>query len=188
MWAVLVKFNNIDFLLISIILHFQINNVSKITNAASSGATVLMMQTDDIHESFYDLFNQHFRKIKVGTQKGEKQTHFFANVAIGSHSKPCRVNHEFQCLVIIKDSELAVTPAPFLNRFEKYRLSTTCFLDASLNLLPPLLKKTVEDAKNKTWLPKDAQISRSQVLFLYLYSVMLNMRTCNFPNSAKTFC
>ena len=131
-----------------------------------------MLQTDEIHESFYDLFNQHFRKIKVGTQKGEKQTHFFANVAIGSHSKPCRVNHEFQCIVIIKDSELAVTPAPFLNRFEKYKLSTSCFIEASLCHLPPFLRKSVEDARDITWLPKDAMASRrSQVLSPLLYSV-----------------
>ena len=130
-----------------------------------------MMQTDEIHESFYDLFNQHFRKIKVGTQEEEKKTHFFANVAIGSHSKPCRVNHNFQCLVVIKESELALTPAPFLNRFEKYRLSTACFLEASLNKLSlaPLLREAVEEAKNMTWLSKDCSGSRRSQVCIKVY-------------------
>ena len=98
------------------------------------------MQTDDIHESFYDLFNQHFRK--VGGGKG-KRTHFFANVASGSHSKPCKVNPAFQCIVIVKESELAQTPAPFLNRFEKYQITTLNILNSSLSFLPKYLKAII---------------------------------------------
>jgi hypothetical protein len=120
-----------------------------------------MMQTDEIHESFYDLFNQHFRKIKVVSQTEEKQTHFYATVAIGSHSKPCRINQNFQCVVIIKDSELESTPAPFLNRFEKFRLSTTCFLEASINTLPLILRRTVEAVKDTVWMAKGVRPTRN---------------------------
>ena len=106
------------------------------------------MQTDDIHESFYDLFNQHFRK--VGGGKG-KRTHFFANVASGSHSKPCKVNPAFQCVVIVKESELAQTPAPFLNRFEKYQITTHDMLDSAKGFLPKILKQALTNANGMVW-------------------------------------
>ena len=78
-----------------------------------------MSQTDEIHESFYDLFNQRFRSI----EDPRHGTRFYANIAIGAHSKPCRVDPKFQCVVVVRESELHQTPAPFLNRFEKYRLT-----------------------------------------------------------------
>ena len=78
-----------------------------------------MSQTDEIHESFYDLFNQRFRSI----EDSKHGTRFYANIAIGAHSKPCRVDPKFQCVVVVRESELHQTPAPFLNRFEKYRLT-----------------------------------------------------------------
>ncbi len=41
----------------------QINTIAAIRHSAIQGHTVVMSQTDDIHESFYDLFNQRFRRI-----------------------------------------------------------------------------------------------------------------------------
>ena len=95
-----------------------------------------MSQTDDIHESFYDLFNQHFRRID-DPKDGPR---YFANIAIGAHLKPSRVDQNFQCIVVIKESEVKNTPAPFLNRFEKYLLSHNNLLNLVLNALPPCLK------------------------------------------------
>ena len=95
-----------------------------------------MSQTDDIHESFYDLFNQNFRKIddpKAGPR-------YFANIAIGAHIKPSKVNLNFQCIVVVKESEIENTPAPFLNRFEKYFISHTNLLNLVFDNLPPCLK------------------------------------------------
>ena len=116
--------------------------IAEICHAASNGEQVFMLQTDSIHESFYDLFNQHFRIIR-----GKDKPHFYATVAIGSHSKPCRVDSDFQCIVIIQEEELINTPAPFLNRFEKYRMSTESFLEASLSFLPYEIKPAVERAR-----------------------------------------
>ena len=104
-----------------------------------------MSQTDDIHESFYDLFNQHFRKIN--DPKGGPR--YFTNVAIGAHLKPSRVNQNFQCIVVVKESEIKNTPAPFLNRFEKYYISHANLLSLALNELPPCLKVIVNVAYNK---------------------------------------
>ena len=95
-----------------------------------------MSQTDDIHESFYDLFNQHFRRID-DPKDGPR---YFTNIAIGAHLKPSRVDQNFQCIVVIKESEVKNTPAPFLNRFEKYLLSHNNLLNVVLNALPPCLK------------------------------------------------
>ena len=95
-----------------------------------------MSQTDDIHESFYDLFNQNFRRFddpKTGPR-------YFTNIAIGAHIKPSKVDLKFQCIVVVKKSEIKNTPAPFLNRFEKYFISHTNLLDLVFDELPPCLK------------------------------------------------
>ena len=96
-----------------------------------------MNQTDDIHESFYDLFNQNFRRIY---DPETRSTRYFTNIAIGAHLKPSKVDPEFQCIVIVKESEIKNTPAPFLNRFEKYFISHTNLLNLVFDKLPPCLK------------------------------------------------
>jgi len=104
-----------------------------------------MSQTDDIHESFYDLFNQHFRRI----DDPEDGPRYFANIAIGAHSKPSRVHQNFQCIVVVKESEIPITPAPFLNRFEKYSISHGNLLELVLNDLPPCLRVVVDSVHEK---------------------------------------
>ena len=106
---------------------------------------MIMSQTDDIHESFYDLFNQHFRRI----DDPEVGPRYFTNIAIGAHTKPSRVHQDFQCIVVIKESEIKNTPAPFLNRFEKYFISYKSLLDLVLGILPPWLKIIVDSACKK---------------------------------------
>ena len=95
-----------------------------------------MSQTDDIHESFYDLFNQRFRRI----DDPEGGPRYFTNISIGAHLKPSRVHQNFQCIVVVKESEIKNTPAPFLNRFEKYFISHKNLLTLSLDELPPCLR------------------------------------------------
>ena len=106
---------------------------------------MIMSQTDDIHESFYDLFNQHFRRI----DDPEHGPRYFTNIAIGAHLKPSRVDQEFQCIVVIKESEIKNTPAPFLNRFEKYFISHKNLLNLVLDVLPPCLKVIVKSVATK---------------------------------------
>jgi len=104
-----------------------------------------MSQTDDIHESFYDLFNQHFRRI----DDPERGPRYFTNIAIGAHLKPSRVDQNFQCIVIIKESEIDNTPSPFLNRFEKYFISHKNLLDLACGKLPSCLNVIVNSAYKK---------------------------------------
>ena len=127
------------------ILLLQVNTIAAIRHSAVEGHTVVMSQTDDIHESFYDLFNQHFRRI----DDPEDGPRYFANIAIGAHSKPSRVHQNFQCIVVVKESEIPFTPAPFLNRFEKYFISHSNLLELVLDDLPPCLRVVVESVHKK---------------------------------------
>ena len=92
------------------------------------------------------MFNQYF-KIIEDPEKGA--TKFYANIAIGSNLKQCQVHRDFQCVVVIKRSELPTTPGAFLNRFEKYSLSHNDFLDARLSEIPQNLKAVLIATKSK---------------------------------------
>ena len=122
--------------------------MAAIKHSASQGHTVLLSQTDAIHECFYDLFNQRF----VCIENSAHGKQFYANVAIGSYVKPCQVHPNFQCVVIIKESDVAHTPAPFLNRFEKYSLSHSLLLTDLLECLPSSLRTIVRIAQKKVFM------------------------------------
>ena len=104
-----------------------------------------MNQTEDIHECFYDLFNLRFRGIKDSNE----QCSYFANVAIGGHIKPIRVNPDFQCVIVLKQSKLADTPPPFLNRFEKYKLSHETLFTSILKNYPLGVRRVIDQAIEK---------------------------------------
>jgi hypothetical protein len=93
------------------------------------GRTVFLINCNSIHGSFYDVFNQHYlpRRDRDGTFT------YFANVAIGSYSRPCKVHPNFQCIVHLPASELDHTPLPFLNRFEKYLINVDDILEHKMS-------------------------------------------------------
>ena len=125
----------------------NVNTIAAIRHSAFKGHTVVMSQTDDIHESFYDLFNQRFRRINdLELKQGAR---YYTNIAIGSHTKPCRVDPNFQCVVVMKKSEVMMTPAPFLNRFEKYLISHKSLLESMLQHFPPYMVTIIQAAKDK---------------------------------------
>ena len=117
---------------------FQVNMISQIRNCISEGETILMCKTDEIHESFYGLFN--LRYTTIIDPEDNSKSRFFTNIAIGANSKPSQVNPKFQCVVVVKKSELDFIPPPFLNRFEKYTLSHRSVLETVLEELPPYMK------------------------------------------------
>ena len=121
------------------------NAIAALLHSVSVGHTVLMYQTDEIHESFYNLFNQNFRCI----EDPERGPRYFTNVAIGPHTKPCLVHPNFQCVVVIKQSEVNKMPPPFLNRFEKYLISHSNLLETRLQPLPPLLRMVLRTTHEK---------------------------------------
>ena len=99
--------------------------IARVTSSIILGHTVVLSQCDEIHESFYDLFNQRFTCIDDFQHKTKK---YYARIATGNRVSNCLVHPEFQCVVVLKYSELHNTPAPFLNRFEKFHLSHESFL------------------------------------------------------------
>ena len=118
--------------------------ISAIKHAAAEGKTVILSQADEIYENFYDLFNQNYKQVE--DNKGRR---YYANIAIGSHSKPCRVDPNFQCIVHIQKSFLDYAPQPFLNRFEKFQVSQRNLLEASLEALPPCMVILVSSTIHK---------------------------------------
>ena len=83
------------------------------------GKMAVLSNTEEVHECFYDLFNQNFRSLH--TRDGGLS--LYANIAVGGVSRPSLVDPTFQCVVHVRESELEELPAPFLNRFEKFRLN-----------------------------------------------------------------
>ena len=123
----------------------KVNTIAAILHSAIEGHTVIMSQTEDIHENFYNLFNQRFRRI----DNHEHGPRYYANIAIGAHLKPSRVHPNFQCVVVLKASEIDHTPAPFLNRFEKYLISHKIVLEMALRKLPLNISIIISTAKLK---------------------------------------
>lgn len=123
----------------------QVDIISAVCHSITKGHTVVMNQTEDIHECFYDLFNLRFYSVKDSND----QWCYFANVAIGGHIKPIRVSPDFQCVVVLKQSELMDTPSPFLNRFEKYKLSHETLFKSIFQNFPLGVIRVVNQAFEK---------------------------------------
>jgi hypothetical protein len=79
----------------------------------------------------------------------KKENRYYASISCGAHSKLSRINPEFTCSVILRASELDVTPGPFLNRFEKYYVSYEVLWDYSLKFLPSALQTIMIAVKEK---------------------------------------
>ena len=122
----------------------SVNTIAAIRHCAGEGHTVIMCQSNDIHASFYDLFNQRFKR--VDSSNGSS---YFCNIAIGAHSQPSRVDPNFQCVIIIKKLDIKGTPGPLLNRFEKYLISHEDILNLSLSRLPRNMIKVLNAAREK---------------------------------------
>jgi hypothetical protein len=90
--------------------------------------------------SLYELLNQNFR----GSRHSLRREAAYANIAIGSSIYPCKVNPLFYCIVIVAEEDLPITPAPFLSRFAKFRLSPKDFLQWRLQTLPVPVASSVD--------------------------------------------
>ena len=136
------------------------NLVSGVKYAALKGTRVILSQTDTINESFYDLFNQHFRRVtcRDGTEG------LFCNIAIDGVSRRSKVSPSFHSIVHIRKSDLPSLPAPFLNRFEKYRLSVSDVLEF----------------KVKKSLLLERIVFRSMEKIEYFCSIMESKNLCGF--------
>jgi hypothetical protein len=103
--------------------------VAGVKYAALQGKLAVLSQTEPVNEAMYDLFNQRFHVV------GDR---LFANIAIGGISRRSLVRPSFECVVHVRESQLHLMPAPFLNRFEKYTLGTDDVLKAGWSRLGKL--------------------------------------------------
>ena len=124
----------------TLVFILQVDIISAVCHSITKGETVVMNQTEDIHECFYDLFNLRFWAI---------QDSYYANVAIGGHIKPICVHPDFQCVIVLKQSKLADTPSPFLNRFEKYKFSHEILFKSILQNYPVGIRRAITGAFDK---------------------------------------
>ena len=81
-----------------------------------------MSQIDKENESIYDLPNNHFRIIP--SRDGSGEILLYVNIAaVGGTSRRSLIPETFHCVVDVRVIDLPTLPVPFLNRFEKFRLS-----------------------------------------------------------------
>uniref|UniRef100_A0A7R9Y9S0 AAA+ ATPase domain-containing protein n=1 Tax=Pinguiococcus pyrenoidosus TaxID=172671 RepID=A0A7R9Y9S0_9STRA len=113
--------------------------VAGVKHAATQGHAVVLINTEAINESFYDMFNQHFHESR--NTEGKKL--YFASIAVGDHTESTQVHQDFMCVVLVRKEDLGLQPAPFLNRFEKFLLCHDDFLTELLDKLPKGVKRFV---------------------------------------------
>jgi len=97
----------------------ELRLVAGVKYAAHQGILAVLSQTESVNESFYDLFNQRFQAV-TGR---DGSVGLYTNIAVGGISRRSLVNPTFDCIVHVNESDLHQMPAPFLNRFEKFRLT-----------------------------------------------------------------
>ena len=74
-----------------------------------------MMHLDKVYPSFYEVFNKNYVKIK------EK---LYARIAYGNKRASINeININFRCIIIVDEKHVFEQSPPFLNRFEKQRVS-----------------------------------------------------------------
>ena len=112
------------------------------------GHTVVLNQTDAINDSFYDVFSRRFEYI----DKGGTPRRYYANIVVGSHIRLCQVHPSFECILVVKKSELDKLPTAFLGLFDKYHLSHSSILEAVRLPLPDHMKQAIQAARKEVCL------------------------------------
>ncbi|CAM4768543.1 unnamed protein product [Rotaria magnacalcarata] len=118
--------------------------LSNIKLCMETGKTILMVNTERIHGSLYDVFNQNFSI--MATDDTRK---IFSKVAIGPKTIDVVVHEDFQCIIHVKRNEVKHTPAPFLSRFQKYSLSVKDFYRIQLECLVENEQTIIKNVEEK---------------------------------------
>ena len=94
---------------------YQFKIINKIQEHAESGDTVILHNLNQVYAFLYDLFNKNFI-IKDGKQ--------YARICQGNYSDQLTpINREFRVIIMVNKKYLNKVEPPFLNRFEKMKLS-----------------------------------------------------------------
>ena len=125
------------------------------------GHTVVLTQTDPINDSFYDVFSRRFEYIdgvnspssdgvnRPSSDRVNSPRSYYANIVVGSHIRQCQVHPHFECILVVKKSEVEKLPTAFLGLFEKYYLTHSSILEAVKRKLPEQLKEVIQTARKE---------------------------------------
>jgi hypothetical protein len=122
----------------------KIELAAKIKHAVEQGRTVILSNAQSVYSAFYDLFNKHYSSVRVSSSKGGDESgaaespatrRYYANIGIGSLSRPCIVHPKARVIVHVTKSEFAKIQLPFLNRFEKYSISLRDVVNENLSAI-----------------------------------------------------
>lgn len=121
--------------------------ISRIKNAVETGKTIILVNSSSIINAFFDLVNKHYSPIgSSGAKQTEERSNFdgakandqqlyYANISIGSFSRPCVVHPRTKIIVHVPVAQLPTTPLPFLNRFDKFSISLVDVLREELVIM-----------------------------------------------------
>lgn len=99
--------------------------LAQIKHAIETGACLLLKNSAPLQSALYDVINRHYA-ISVHADplnEGKVIREAYANIAMGSFSRYVKIHPNFRLVVHIPQSQLPMTPLPFLNRMEKYPFS-----------------------------------------------------------------
>lgn len=131
---------------------------ARVKSAIERGSTAILVGCDRIFSAFYDVFNKHYRTVlrraaaegssastdgggsgggggSVETAAGETpasrhaRRHFYAYIGIGSFSSTVIVHPAARIIVHMSMDQFKRVQLPFLNRFEKYKLTISDVLE-----------------------------------------------------------
>ena len=98
-------------------------NIQRVKLCMAEGITVVLVHSESLYESLYDLLNQHY------TEYGGQR---YVRLAFGTSSRLCPVHKEFRIVVVVEKLEAYTRLAPpLLNRFEKQVMERQHLLNAS---------------------------------------------------------
>jgi energy-coupling factor transporter ATP-binding protein EcfA2 len=108
-------------------------NIQRIKLCMAQGVTVVLIHCENLFESLYDLFNQHYT---------EYNNQFYVNISLGTHSKLCPIHKLFRIVVIAEkfDAYTKLAP-PLLNRLEKHILERKHLIDPQATQILNKLKQ-----------------------------------------------
>ncbi|XP_065188617.1 uncharacterized protein LOC135819352 [Sycon ciliatum] len=112
--------------------------LARIRRFLEMDCTIVLVETRRVHGSLYELLNQTFRVIH-----NDGGRHIYADIAVGATTYLCRVNPHFQCVVILKHTEMEVSSTPFLSRFSKFVLRPMDAMKYALNKVDPSELSTI---------------------------------------------
>jgi hypothetical protein len=124
---------------------------ARVKSAIERGSTAILVGCDRIFSAFYDVFNKHYRTVlrRAPTEGGgdgnggggpdeaaaeravarQARRHFYAYIGIGSFSSTVIVHPSARLIVHMSLDQFRRVQLPFLNRFEKYKLTISDVLE-----------------------------------------------------------